>query len=74
MNLSYYPNPVTNALNIELPTGDNQIEVYNLTGMLLHQTTAAGGLFTHNMADYPAGMYLVTVMNGGKRAVLKVVK
>ncbi len=74
MTLKYYPNPVTNFLNIELPAGENEIEMYDLTGRVLATSTISERLFTYDMTDYPAGIYFITVINDGKRAVLKVVK
>jgi endoglucanase Acf2 len=74
MDLKYYPNPVTNILNIELPNGKNDIYVYDLTGKLLSVQTVSNSLFQYDMSAFPQGMYLITVINEGKRAVLKVVK
>jgi len=74
MDLKYYPNPVTNQLNIELPTGKNEIEIYNLTGVLLQTAISSEPIFTYDMKNLPSGMYFIRVVNGDKRAILKVIK
>ncbi|MEZ4954363.1 MAG: glycosyl hydrolase [Saprospiraceae bacterium] len=74
LNLTYYPNPVTDILNIELPAGKNEITVYDVTGRILDATTVSASLFKYDMHSFSAGMYFVAVKNGEKRAVLKVVK
>jgi len=74
LDLNYYPNPVTDILNIELPNGQNDIYVHDLTGKLLSVHTVSNSLFQYDMSDFAQGMYLITVVNDGKRAVLKVVK
>ena len=74
MDLKYYPNPVTNILNVELPSGDNEIMVHDITGRILHSSVVSENLFRYNMSEFASGMYFITVVNGDKRAVLKVVK
>ncbi len=74
LDLTYYPNPVTDMLTIELPAGESKITVYDVTGRMLDTTTAAASLFQYDMSTFSAGMYFVAVKNGGKRALLKVVK
>ncbi len=74
MNLKYYPNPVTDNLNIELPEGENEIIVYSLTGKILSRTIVSERLFTYDMRNFPSGMYLVSVINNGEKAILKVIK
>lgn len=74
MDLKYYPDPVTDALNIELPAGENQIVVYDLTGKQIASSVTSERLFVYNMSDLLSGMYFIAVMNGNRKAILKVVK
>ncbi|MEO1259824.1 MAG: family 16 glycosylhydrolase [Bacteroidota bacterium] len=74
LDLKYYPNPATGILNIELPTGDSQIAIYDANGKLIFTTTFSNSLFKYDMSALSAGMYFVEVVNEDKRAVLEVVK
>jgi hypothetical protein len=74
MRIKYYPNPVTNVLNIELADGKNQIAVYNLAGAQVHKAEINQTLFTYDMHHLPSGMYFVSVVNNDKKEVLKVIK
>jgi hypothetical protein len=74
LKLKYYPNPVSDFLNIQLPDGNNNVEVYSLMGELLSSYKESGGYFKYNMTHLPSGVYLITVSNSGKRASIKVIK
>lgn len=74
LEVNYYPNPVTDILNIELPNGKNDIYVHDLTGKLLSVQMVSNSLFQYDMSDFAQGMYLITVVNDGKWVTFKVVK
>ncbi|MCI4670398.1 MAG: glycosyl hydrolase [Bacteroidia bacterium] len=74
LELKYYPNPISNVLNLELPNGQNEIEVFSTSGKLMDKFKATGGLSTHNMHSYPKGLYIFRVKNGSKMKMFKVVK
>lgn len=74
MDLKYYPNPVTDILNIELPNGMNEIAVYDMTGRLIYNTTVSDNLFKYDMRECASSVYFITVINNHQKAVLKVVK
>ena len=74
IRLKYYPNPVTNVLNIELPKGKNQITIYNLTGALLHSQETTQNLFTYDMLHLSSGLYFVSVINNDRKEVVKIIK
>jgi endo-1,3(4)-beta-glucanase len=74
MDLKYFPNPVTDILNIELPMGENAIAVHDIAGRLIYTTTVSDNLFKYDMSAFACGMYFITVVNEDKKAVLKVVK
>ena len=64
------PNPaceqVTGRLNTQ--QGDWQVQVFNLSGALMHQNTLAAGAteWAFSVQDWPSGMYVVRMMNGPK--------
>ena len=74
MTLKYYPNPVSNTLKIELPAGENKIEIYDIAGRIYHTSTISGSLFQYNMSDYLPGLYFIRIVNKDKRGIIKVIK
>ncbi|MEL6254594.1 MAG: glycosyl hydrolase [Bacteroidota bacterium] len=74
MDLSYYPNPVDKVLNIELPEGENEVKIYDVSGRQMEALKQSERLFTYDMSTYAQGIYFVQVRNGDKIANLKVVK
>ncbi|TAE44875.1 MAG: T9SS C-terminal target domain-containing protein, partial [Bacteroidetes bacterium] len=74
MQVTYYPNPVTHTLNMELPQGKNEVEVHSLNGALLNRITVQGETFSYDMRGLQAGIYVFKVVNEGRMQVFKVVK
>ena len=68
-NISIYPNPVSNVLNVE-GNGIQQVEVMDLNGRTI-MTSAATSLNIENLAS---GMYLVRVIANDGIRVEKIVK
>ncbi len=54
-----YPNPVVNSLNISSAAGIVKVEIYSLTGLLVHRTI--GNVKTIDMSTLSKGSYLVKV-------------
>lgn len=71
-DLLILPNPardqVTLRLNTKSQQGDWQVQVFNLSGALMHQNTLAAGAteWAFSVQDWPSGMYIVRLMNGPK--------
>ncbi len=62
--LQYYPNPVENNLNFELPDSNNyQIYVFDMTGKALMQQKINQDDSRINMQNLPVANYLVIVIN-----------
>lgn len=76
VKLSLYPNPTTGLLNIQLQEPVRRkarLELYNEMGQMLatkELSTAASQL---SMAELPAGLYLVKVINGDSSRYEKIV-
>ncbi len=70
----YFPNPVTDFLTVELPTGQNRVLVYNATGQLLEDVNVQNELLHVDMTAYPAGLYILKVTNAVGTSSLKVIK
>jgi hypothetical protein len=74
MQLKYYPNPVTNKLNLELPGGNNTVVVFNLRGERLAEFTVTDRFHSFEMSNFEHGVYIFKVQNGAKFKVFKVIK
>lgn len=74
LQLKYYPNPVTNKLNLELPAGDNSIVVFNIRGERLAEFTVSNRSHILDMSNFEHGVYIFKVANENKIKVFKVIK
>jgi hypothetical protein len=57
LRVKYYPNPVTNLLNLELPGGKNDISVYDYTGKVIANFSVSNKYFTYDMSHFGSGIY-----------------
>ena len=71
-NLSIYPNPTNNLIQIEIENhnGSSEAELYDFTGKLLEATNST----KLSLVDYPKGIYLLKVAYGDRIEEVKVVK
>lgn len=77
LQLSVYPNPVTDKLNIVNPDGNIQsIRIYNASGQLVLQTTVPHSpILEINVTNLPNGFYVGTaILNNNQTATFKFVK
>lgn len=80
VNLSVYPNPVSNLLNIEFEVGRQSnvtVEIYSVIGSriatIYNNRNAMGNInVNYDVSNLPSGMYLVTVTNGQNRTARKI--
>jgi beta-glucanase (GH16 family) len=77
-NLTVYPVPVKDILNINCPAGALQVTVSDLSGRVLYSSrpeSFTGNVLSVDFGSFPAGMYVVTLTNRNNRtSVSKVVK
>ncbi|RYE26504.1 MAG: T9SS type A sorting domain-containing protein [Sphingobacteriales bacterium] len=67
-----YPNPATNTFSVKLADNKNaSVYVYSLSGQLLLQTKRTEDI---DIAQLPAGIYTVQIINGGQVSVGKLRK
>ena len=71
-NLTVYPNPTSNIVNITLDnyTGKINLMIYDFTGKLIRSTNNR----SLNIEDYPRGIYLIKVSYGDVIKNIKLVK
>lgn len=77
-SIRFYPNPVSEILNIELPEDFNNgeyVEIYNMTGVLVKHVELNGSFVTVDMNEMNPGIYLVKVQGSNQQSlVTRVVK
>ncbi len=66
--LSVFPNPVQNILNIDLTTneGVSDIQIYDINGVQVMTKSTSSAKSQLNVAKLPAGIYLIKVVKDGK--------
>ncbi|MDZ4758926.1 MAG: CHRD domain-containing protein [Bacteroidota bacterium] len=64
-NISVYPNPANDILNIALPQGSSYITIYDATGRMVYNQTASNQnqIATSNMQS---GIYYIRAISGGE--------
>jgi hypothetical protein len=76
--ISFYPNPVTNQLTINLKNQmacDFAVNLYNNNGILVKKLLMKNvGNLEINVSDLKAGLYLIEILNDGKRYVSRLIK
>lgn len=64
--LTLYPNPVSDFATVQIPANYNQgqIEIWDLSGKLLHVTSFSGNAATQiDMREFSNGLYTVRIVN-----------
>jgi hypothetical protein len=62
-DISIYPNPTSDKLNIKGLEKGSKIQVYNAVGVLVHELNVSGNHETISMKHLPAGMYMVIALD-----------
>ena len=73
-NLTVYPNPATDVLNISNNQAISQISVNNLLGQKVIDLKANGNAVQVNIAPLPAGTYIMQIVAQGAVTTVKVIK
>ncbi|EJL70484.1 T9SS type A sorting domain-containing protein [Chryseobacterium populi] len=61
-NVEIYPNPVSGTLHISLKTGkEEKVEIYNMEGRKVLETTVINGKNTINVSDLQTGNYILNI-------------
>ena len=75
-NFKIYPNPVNDRLYIETVTEFEEVEIYNIVGVMLGQWTMDNGHHTMSLdiSDLNAGVYFVKIKTNDNEVVNRIVK
>ena len=63
LEIGYYPNPVTSVLNIQMPEGDKQVLVSDISGKLLSKFNTSETQIEYDMSSYAGGIYVFEISN-----------
>ena len=76
LNFEMYPNPVSDLLNIQLPTGTDKAEVgvYDYTGRLVSTKTISSNNSTLDVQNISKGIYIIRVTTNSKIGVQRFIK
>jgi hypothetical protein len=73
--VSIFPNPSTGVFVIELPNGSQkQIDVMDLTGRIVLNTTTLEDRTTINISDLPSAVYYVRLRSNNETKIFKIIK
>lgn len=74
--IQVYPVPSKDEVTITLPefTQKTQIVVTDLTGKTYYTGTASGSVHKLHINKYPAGIYVVQLINGNQKIIKRIVK
>jgi len=70
-NISVYPNPATDVLNISNVSSKTKFEIFNIGGQLVNQGTTDGKV---NVSKLTKGVYILTVESNGEKSQTKFIK
>jgi hypothetical protein len=73
-NFEYYPNPVSNVLNISHSAIISKVEVINIVGQLVNSQAINSTKAQIDMSGLPSGSYLVRVSSANQVKMIKVIK
>ena len=71
-NLSVYPNPTNNVLNIKIDESLSTIQLKDITGKLVKTFQANSTQL--NIAEFESGIYFLEIANETNKSVIKVIK
>lgn len=70
--ISLYPNPANDVITFSGLTGNENVEILDITGRTIYSTTGNNNVI--NISDFNAGMYLAVITVDSRSKVVKFVK
>ena len=74
VDFEYYPNPLTNELNLSAKSTIDEIGIYNLMGQKVFSEKIGRNSTRINLENLSSGLYVMNVASEGKSASYKIVK
>jgi hypothetical protein len=73
-DVSIYPNPAKNFVNISAGEKIDSATIYDLTGRIVKRSYPNKEIFDFNISDLSNGIYLVKLNAGDKESTTKLIK
>ena len=73
-NLTFYPNPFENQLNITASDMITKIEVYNLIGQQIKSISNHSNIIQIDLSELSSSTYIIKVYSEQKNQTIKVIK
>jgi hypothetical protein len=73
MSTTIYPNPASNHIEVSSQYTIHEIAITDIRGMRLMSQTVMSQSFRMSLADYPAGIYFVTVITDEGKDTRKII-
>jgi hypothetical protein len=70
--ISYYPNPFTDVLNVDLPSGEYQASLLDVTGKIVWKNSVNGN-FQIQRGNLATGIYSLIIIENDKQSFVKIV-
>jgi len=70
-NISVYPNPATDVINISNVSSKTKFEIYSISGQLVNQGTTDGKV---NVSKLGKGVYILSLESNGEKSQTKFIK
>ena len=74
VDLEYYPNPVTDNLNLLTNQKIDAVTIYNLIGQEIIFITPNSTMSQIDMSNFPQGTYILQIESDGKHKTIKIIK
>jgi len=76
LSFEMYPNPVSDVLNIQLPTGTEKAEVgvFDISGRLVSSKTISSNDVSLDVQKFSKGIYIIRVTTNNKIGVQRFIK
>lgn len=76
LEMRIFPNPATDQLTVELPTGISkaEIHVFNMLGEIMYSSKETDQLLKIDVSAFSSGVYFINVISGNKRSHQKFIR
>lgn len=72
--ISIYPNPVADNLNISGINGETTARIYSINGQLMHTSILINSVSEINVSELPGGLYVIKVETDAETTVKRFIK
>jgi hypothetical protein len=70
--VNVYPNPSNGKINIELPSDNSKVRIFNMIGIEVYNSVSQSGLLSIDLSSNADGLYFVEIDNGFNKQVKKI--